>query len=100
MPDHTLPIRYPLAGGRLLRLTPEVATMTRSPETAQVTVAELYQAHRLAMVRVALLLVDDLATAEDVVQDAYSKLHARWRGLRDPHAALAYLRVAVVNGSR
>jgi RNA polymerase sigma-70 factor (sigma-E family) len=68
--------------------------------TGPVPLAELYAAHRLALVRLAVLLLDDLATAEDVVQDAYAGLAARRGGLRDPEAALGYLRTAVVNRSR
>ena len=68
---------------------------------APATVGELYAAHRLALVRLALLLVDDLETAQDVVQDAFAGLHARSRRLLpEPDSALAYLRVSVVNGSR
>ena len=59
----------------------------------------LYAAHRLSLVRIALLLVDDLATAEDVVQDAFAGYLGR-RRLDDPDRALAYLRTSVVNGSR
>lgn len=62
--------------------------------------AELYAAHRLALVRLAVLLVDDLASAEDVVQDAFTALARRRNGLRDPSAAVGYLRVSVVNGAR
>ncbi|CAN5603910.1 SigE family RNA polymerase sigma factor [soil metagenome] len=62
--------------------------------------AELYAAHRLSLVRLAILLVDDLASAEDVVQDAFTHLAGRMHRLRDPHAALGYLRTSVVNGSR
>jgi DNA-directed RNA polymerase specialized sigma24 family protein len=32
----------------------------------------LFAAHRLSLVRLAVLLVDDLGTAEDVVQDAFA----------------------------
>jgi RNA polymerase sigma-70 factor (sigma-E family) len=46
------------------------------------------------------LLVDDLASAEDVVQDAFVALHRRSGSLREPDAALAYLRASVVNLSR
>ncbi len=60
----------------------------------------LYHAHRLALVRLAVLLVDDRASAEDVVQDAFAALHAHWSRLQDPAKALAYLRTSVVNGSR
>jgi RNA polymerase sigma-70 factor (sigma-E family) len=62
--------------------------------------AELYQAHRLGMVRLAVLLVDDQGTAEDVVQDAFMALHRRWDGLQDVNAALGYLRTCVVNTAR
>jgi RNA polymerase sigma-70 factor (sigma-E family) len=61
---------------------------------------DIYHAHRLAMVRLAILLVDDLATAEDVVQDAFAALHQRWERLNDVNAALGYLRVSVVNAAR
>jgi RNA polymerase sigma-70 factor (sigma-E family) len=61
---------------------------------------QLFRTHRLMMVRIAVLLVDDLATAEDVVQDAFGKLHAAWGRMRDPEAAVAYLRTSVVNGAR
>jgi len=61
---------------------------------------ELYVAHRLSLVRLAVLLVDDRALAEDVVQDAFAGLAARSARLRDADAALAYVRRSVVNGSR
>jgi RNA polymerase sigma-70 factor (sigma-E family) len=62
-------------------------------------VAELFAAHHRRLVGLASLLVDDRQTAEDVVQDAFAGLYRRWRGLRDPNAAAAYLNRAVVNGS-
>jgi RNA polymerase sigma-70 factor (sigma-E family) len=64
------------------------------------TLADLYQEHRMRMVRLAVLLVDDPSTAEDVVQEAFAGLHRHWSGLRDEAAAIGYLRTAVVNGSR
>ena len=54
----------------------------------------------MRLVRLAMLLVDDPLTAEDVVQEAFTGLHRHWSGLRDEAAAVAYLRTAVVNGSR
>jgi RNA polymerase sigma-70 factor (sigma-E family) len=63
-------------------------------------VAALYRAHALSLLRAALLLVGDRATAEDVVQDAFCGLYRGWRRLRDPDKALAYLRAAVTNGCR
>src|SRR5947207_7904867 len=63
-------------------------------------VTELFRAHHLELVRLAVLMVGDLATAEDVVQDAFEQLHRRWRGLRQQSSALDYARSAVLNGCR
>ncbi|MCP2166197.1 RNA polymerase sigma-70 factor, sigma-E family [Goodfellowiella coeruleoviolacea] len=68
--------------------------------TGPLTLEDLYRQHRMRLVRLALLLVDEPATAEDVVQEAFTGLHRNWSGLRDAQAALGYLRTAVVNGSR
>ena len=65
-----------------------------------VDITELYAAHRLALVRLAVLLVDDLASAEDVVQDAFAALARRPDAVRDPSKALAYVRASVVNTAR
>jgi RNA polymerase sigma-70 factor (sigma-E family) len=64
------------------------------------TLADLYSDHRMRLIRLAVLLVDDPQTAEDVVQEAFAGLHRHWSGLRDEAAAIGYLRTAVVNGSR
>ena len=60
----------------------------------------LYESQRPGLVRLAVLLVDDRAAAEDVVQDAFVAMHGSWRRLRDTDKALAYLRQAVLNRSR
>jgi RNA polymerase sigma-70 factor (sigma-E family) len=53
------------------------------------------------MVHLAVLLVDDRATAEDVVQEAFTALYRRHgERIDEIDNALAYLRTAVVNGSR
>ncbi|MFG2719020.1 RNA polymerase sigma factor [Streptomyces sp. NPDC048416] len=65
------------------------------------TVSELYHAHRLKMVHLAVMLVDDRASAEDVVQDAFTALYRRHgERIEEIDNALAYLRTAVVNASR
>jgi RNA polymerase sigma-70 factor (sigma-E family) len=73
---------------------------TPKSEVAAKTLADLYAEHRMRLVRLAILLVDEPTTAEDVVQEAFAGLHRHWSGLRDEYAALGYLRTAVVNGSR
>jgi RNA polymerase sigma-70 factor (sigma-E family) len=63
-------------------------------------VSTLYQAHAVALVRTAKLLVRDQPTAEDVVQDAFLGLHRALPGLKDHDQILPYLRTAVINRSR
>ena len=60
----------------------------------------LYQAHALALVKLAFLMTGDQPTAEDVVQDAFLGLTRRWRSLNDMDNALGYLRTSVLNGCR
>jgi RNA polymerase sigma-70 factor (sigma-E family) len=71
----------------------------RRPGRAEV-ISELFRAHYRRLVGLAVLLVDDRATAEDVVQDAFAGLYRRWHHLRDHQAAVAYLNRAVANGGR
>ncbi|HEY1003354.1 MAG TPA: SigE family RNA polymerase sigma factor [Streptosporangiaceae bacterium] len=71
-----------------------------SVEDADHAVAALYQAHYPALVRLAALLIPDVATAEDIVQDAFAAVHGRWHVQPAPDAALAYLRWSVVHRSR
>jgi RNA polymerase sigma-70 factor (sigma-E family) len=56
----------------------------------------LFVGHYTQLVRMAALLLGDVAAAEDVVQEAFIRVHGR-RRISDP---LAYLRQAVVNLSR
>ncbi|MFJ4429087.1 sigma factor [Streptomyces bobili] len=62
---------------------------------------DLYHQRRLDMVRLAMLLVDDLPTAEDVVQEAFTALYrrhgVRLDGVNEP---AAYLRTSVINAAR
>jgi RNA polymerase sigma-70 factor (sigma-E family) len=63
-------------------------------------VTEIYHGEYKSLVRLAVLLVHDVPTAEEVVQDAFEAMHTAWRRLRDSEKALSYLRQAVVNKSR
>ncbi|WP_239117750.1 RNA polymerase sigma factor [Paractinoplanes ferrugineus] len=62
---------------------------------------ELYRERRLPLVRLAVLMVDDLPTAEDLVQDVFTRLYRRHGNaldaLADPDA---YLVSAVLNAAR
>ncbi|WP_149179281.1 SigE family RNA polymerase sigma factor [Streptomyces sp. TRM49041] len=80
---------------------PGRARATDRDPSPRPTVTDLYHSHRLSMVRLALLLVDDRASAEDVVQDAFVALYKRHgERLDDVDNALGYLRTSVVNTAR
>ena len=67
--------------------------------SATTAVRDLYERHYVRLVRVAVLLVGDVGRAEEIVQDAFADLVARWRSIRDPAAAASYLRTCVANGA-
>ncbi|HUC60096.1 MAG TPA: sigma-70 family RNA polymerase sigma factor [Streptosporangiaceae bacterium] len=73
---------------------------TAEQASADRFVSGLYEAHALELVRLALLLLGDQHSAEDVVQDAFLGLHKGLDRLRDQDKALPYLRACVVNGCR
>jgi RNA polymerase sigma-70 factor (sigma-E family) len=68
--------------------------------TVQAALVRLYDAHYAELVRVAILLVRDRETAEDVVQDAFVQMCRRWSRLEDKGNAVGYLRTSVLNGAR
>ena len=74
--------------------------MTVSRWDADTAVEQLYATHYRRLVRLAVLLVRDVETAEEVVQDSFVAMHGTWRTLREPDQGLAYLRQTVVNRSR
>ncbi|MFE2062517.1 SigE family RNA polymerase sigma factor [Streptomyces sp. NPDC059467] len=88
----------PLTGRRFRHLR---SVADRDGEEDSPTLADLYRTRRLDMVRLAVFLVDDLHTAEDVVQDAFAAVCRRHgERLDDLQDAHAYLHTAVVNAAR
>ncbi|MGW3952392.1 SigE family RNA polymerase sigma factor [Streptomyces sp. NPDC004752] len=61
---------------------------------------ETYRAHYRSLLGLAALLLDDTASCEDVVQEAFIRVHSARKRVRDPDKTLAYLRQTVVNLSR
>lgn len=74
----------------------EVATVTPLPSAGD-GFDRFYREATPELVRVATLIVGSRATAEDLVQDAFVRVHARWDAVDDP---AAYTRRAVVNACR
>ena len=64
------------------------------------SVTELYCMHYRPLVQLTALLIFDVATAEEVVQDSFVAMHSGWRRLCDGDKALCYLRQSVVNRAR
>ena len=69
-------------------------------QAADEAVTAAYQTHYDALVRTAAMLVGDVATAEDVVQESFIAMHRSWWRLRDTSRVLPYLRRSVINKSR
>src|SRR6185437_5630816 len=104
--DRTRPARpadvtdTPVASDAIVPAVSTAPGTARKGQSADWAVTELYSLHYRALVRLAVLLVRDVPTAEDVVQDSFVAMHESWRRLRDADSALAYLRQAVLNRSR
>ncbi|MER6195852.1 SigE family RNA polymerase sigma factor [Streptomyces sp. NPDC001586] len=92
-------------------VTAEATDETTSEATAEVTVEVVagttvdhltatYQAHYRSLLGLAALLLDDTASCEDVVQEAFIRVHSARNRVRDREKTLAYLRQTVVNLSR
>jgi RNA polymerase sigma-70 factor (sigma-E family) len=97
----TLHLPWPLL--RLVRsVLSGLSTSRGAPQRdGPAAINELYHARRLSLVRLAVLMVDDLPTAEDVVQDVFAALYQRHGAdlatVADPHA---YLTAGVMNAAR
>ena len=72
--------------------------MTAGTTVDQLT--ETYQTHYRSLLGLAALLLDDTASCEDVVQEAFIRVHSARKRVREPEKTLAYLRQTVVNLSR
>jgi len=67
---------------------------------AQAAVTALYEVHAIGLIRLAMIMLGDRASAEDAVQEAFFGLYRRWHLLAGPEKALPYVRSAVLNGCR
>jgi RNA polymerase sigma-70 factor (sigma-E family) len=60
-------------------------------------VVELHRDHYAGLVRLACLLVDDVGTGEEIVQEAFVRVYQAWARVEQP---LVYLRSTVLNLAR
>ena len=67
---------------------------------AEAAVSGLYQASALSLIRLAYVMLGDLPSAEDVVQEAFVGLYRHWDRLRAADEAAYYVRASVLNGCR
>ncbi|MBK3628151.1 SigE family RNA polymerase sigma factor [Streptomyces asoensis] len=106
-----MPVIAPMPAARPSRIpsqrdgadTAEAASATGNTVAAGTTVdhlTETYRAHYRSLLGLAALLLDDTASCEDVVQEAFIRVHSARKRVRDPEKTLAYLRQTVVNLSR
>ncbi|MGW7523222.1 SigE family RNA polymerase sigma factor [Streptomyces sp. NPDC054783] len=103
-----MPVIAPMPAARPARIPSqrdgaEDAATTAATEVAGTTVdhlTETYRAHYRSLLGLAALLLDDTASCEDVVQEAFIRVHSARKRVRDPEKTLAYLRQTVVNLSR
>jgi len=78
------------------------AQMAGEPAAAgpAVDITTLFRRHYAELVRLAVMLVGDRPTAEDVVQDVFARLHTRRDRPGPSGDQLAYVRACVLNGCR
>ncbi|MFF7357537.1 SigE family RNA polymerase sigma factor [Streptomyces filipinensis] len=103
-----MPVIAPMPAARPARIPSqrdgaEEAAAPAVTEAAGTTVdhlTETYRAHYRSLLGLAALLLDDTASCEDVVQEAFIRVHSARKRVRDPEKTLAYLRQTVVNLSR
>lgn len=78
----------------------DVAAISRDSIDADRLVADLFATESAGLVRLARLFCDDRNAAEDLVQEAFIRLHRSARTIRDISRAPAFLRSIVLNLAR
>jgi RNA polymerase sigma-70 factor (sigma-E family) len=67
---------------------------------ADQAIIAMYSTEYRSLVRMSVVLVGDVGTAEEVVQECFIAMYSAWRRLRNVDKAVNYLRRSVVNRSR
>jgi RNA polymerase sigma-70 factor (sigma-E family) len=89
----------PAVSGRALPAPPGAAGIDLHKAEREAAIRRLFDGHYPQLVQLAALTGAD-EDAEDIVEDAFCELYWRWHRLRDPSAALLYLRSVICNLTR
>ena len=71
----------------MLKSTPEVK-LTESPDAGRLTLRTLFDSEESNLLRFAFSLTGRRAVAEEIVQEVFLQLHAKWAEVREPRAWL------------
>lgn len=71
----------------MLKTTPEVK-LTESPEAGSISLRTLFESEESNLLRFAFSLTGRRAVAEEIVQEIFLQLHAKWSEVQDPRAWL------------
>ena len=83
-----------------LSTTESAVVVVAADVDADTVVAEMYEREGAALVRLARLFTDDRNAAEDLVQEAFIRLHRNVHKIKDGSKAAPYLRSIVLNLAR
>jgi len=72
----------------------------RETAEADLAITAMYDTEYRSLVRMSAVLLGDVGSAEEIVQDSFIATRAAWRGLRDIDKGTHYLRRTVMNRSR
>lgn len=72
-------------------------TGTSATEREKAAIQALYREQAQRLGRLAFLLTGDSEQAQDLVQEAFTRLFSRWRAVKNANALESYLRRTIVN---
>ena len=81
-------------------MSSEGALLAAAWDSERASLQDIYRTEADALLRLAALMLPNLADAEEVVQEAFFRCYLAWHRLEDPDRATAFLRSAVLNGAR